>query len=94
MLNGERLGKLDRRGVYYKDVPPGSYAATTTMTHRVVHFAVGAGERKYVRFSAGIFDSHMHPELVDAARGESEASRLERLNPGLNIPRPPGSRSP
>ena len=81
MLNGEKLGKLDRRGVFFRDVPPGSYAATTTITNRVVHFAVGAGERKYVRFSSGIFESHMHPELVDPAKGEAETGKLGLLAP-------------
>ena len=81
MLNGEKLGKLDRRGVFIVDVLPGSYAATTTMTNRVVHFSVRAGERKYVRFHSGIFESHMHPELVDAAKGEAEVSGIGFLGP-------------
>ena len=81
MLNGEKLGKLDRRGVYVRDVPPGSYAATTTMTNKVVNFSVSAGEKKYVRFDSGIFDTHMHPELVDPARGEAEAGKLGLLGP-------------
>ena len=81
MLNGEKLGKLDRRGVYVRDVPPGSYAATTTMTNRVVNFSVSAGEKKYVRFDSGIFESHMHPELVDPAKGEAETGKLGLLAP-------------
>lgn len=79
LLNGERVGKLDKPAVFYSDVPPGSYAVTTTKTSRVANFAVRAGEKKYVRLSSGFFETQMHPELVDPAKGESECSGLEVL---------------
>jgi hypothetical protein len=79
LLNGAWVGRPRGRGVYFRDVPPGSYAVTTSMTSVVAHFSVGAGERKYVRLSTGYFESHMHPELVDPARGEAEISGLEVL---------------
>ena len=79
LLNGEALGKLDRPGLFFKDVPPGSYAVTTTKTSRVANFAVGAGDKKYVRLTKGFFEDQMHPELVDPAKGEPESSGLEVL---------------
>jgi hypothetical protein len=82
LLNGERIGRLDRPGVIFKDVPPGSYAVTSTRISKVVNFAVGAGDRKYVRFSSGYFEPHMHPEMVDAARGEAEAAGLRVAGQG------------
>lgn len=82
LLNGERVGKLDRRGVFFRDVLPGSYAATTTMTSKVANFSLRAGERKYVKFVSSLFETHMHPELVDPAKGEAEAASLDRLGPG------------
>lgn len=77
LLNGERVGKLDRRGVFFKDVLPGSYAATTTMTSKVANFSLRAGERMYVKFTSSLFETHMHPELVDPARGAAEVSTLD-----------------
>jgi hypothetical protein len=76
LLNGERVGRPNRPGVFFKDVPPGSYAVTTTLTSRVVHFALAAGEKKYIRLTSGFFESHLHPELVDAAKGEAESAGL------------------
>lgn len=78
LLNGERVGRPNRPGVFFKDVPPGSYAVTTTLTSRVVHFALAAGEKKYIRLTSGFFESHLHPELVDAATGEAESAGLGR----------------
>ncbi len=86
LLNGERVGRTDRRGVYVRDVAPGSYAVTTTMTARVVNFSVAAGERKYVRFSNAFFDARIYPELVEASKGESESASLERLDPPRTVP--------
>ena len=40
---------------------------------------IGAGEKKYVRLTSGFFEGRMHPELVDPAKGEAEASGLEVL---------------
>jgi hypothetical protein len=79
LLNGEWVGKPDQRGVFIRDVLPGSYAVTTSMTSRVANFAIGAGEKKYVRLSSGLFEGRMLPELVDAAKGEAEAAGLEVL---------------
>ena len=79
LLNGASVGRPRTRGVYVRDIPPGSYAVTTSMTPVVANFSVGAGEKKYVRLTAGFFESHMHPELVDPARGEAEVSGLEVL---------------
>lgn len=79
LLNGEVLGKLDRPSLFFSDVPPGSYAVTTTKTSKVANFSVAAGEKKYVKLSGGVFDAFMHPELVDPARGEGEAAGLEVL---------------
>jgi hypothetical protein len=77
LLNGEKVGRLDRRGVFFKDVLPGSYAATTTMTSKVANFSLRAGERKYVKLVGSLFETHMHPELVDPARGAAEVSTLD-----------------
>ena len=82
LLNGEGVGKPDRRGVFFRDVLPGSYAVTTAMTAKVVNFSVAAGERKYVKFSSTIFGSHLYPELIDPARGEAEASGLSPMGQG------------
>ena len=79
LLNGEWVGKPDQRGVFIRDVLPGSYAVTTSTTSRVVNFAVGAGEKKYVRLTSGFFEGRMLPELVDPAKGEAETSGLEVL---------------
>ena len=76
LLNGLRVGKPGRRGVVYRDVAPGSYAVTTTMTSSVVNFSVAAGEKKYVRINASLLKSQLLPELVDQAEGEAEAARL------------------
>jgi hypothetical protein len=76
LLNGVRVGKPGRRGVVYRDVAPGSYAVTTTITSSVVNFAVAAGERKYVRINAGLLKTQLLPVLVDQAEGEAEVSRL------------------
>ena len=78
LLNGERVGRPNKPGVFFRDVPPGSYAVTTTLTSRVVHFALAAGEKKYIRLSSGFFESHLYPELVDAATGEAESAGLSR----------------
>ena len=81
LLNGEGLGRADRRGVAYRDVTPGSYTVATTLSARVVHFAVAAGESKYVRLEAGFFETQLHPELVDPARGASEVEGLGPFSP-------------
>lgn len=82
LLNGEKIGKPSRPGVFFRDVPPGSYAVTTTMTQKVVNFALAAGDKRYVRLASGFFASQLHPELVDAATGEAETSSLNLVGPG------------
>jgi len=82
LLNGDKLGKLDRDSVIFRDVSPGSYAVTTTMTAKVVHFAMRAGEKKYVKLDRDLFGSHTYPELIDSAQGEAEASRLRVMSQG------------
>lgn len=82
LLNGANVGKLARVGVIFRDVPPGSYAVATTMSSRIVNFAVGAGERKYVKLTGGFFDLHMHPEMVDPAKGEAEVSGIVPMGQG------------
>ena len=77
LLNGEKVGRPNRPGVFFRDVPPGSYAVSTTMTPRVANFALAAGEKKYVRLTSGFFASQLHPELVDAATGESDIAGLD-----------------
>jgi hypothetical protein len=79
LLNGEKVGKFIRPGVYFKDVLTGSYAVTTTMTAKVAFFHVDAGEKKYVKFDNDFFGSVIYPELVEPAKGEAEASNLNRL---------------
>jgi hypothetical protein len=82
LLNGDKLGKLDRDSVIFRDVLPGSYAVTTTMTAKVVHFSMRAGEKKYVKLDRDLFGSHTYPELIDSAQGEAEASRLRIMSQG------------
>ena len=82
LLNGERVGKLDQAGVIFRDIRPGSYAVTASRISNVVNFSMGAGDRKYVRFTSGLFEKYMHPEMVDPARGESEAAGLRVIGQG------------
>jgi len=79
LLNGERVGRADRRGMYYVDVAPGSYAVTTRLSARVVNFSVAAGERKYLRFANDLLVKFSYPELVEPGEGERESRGLERL---------------
>ena len=79
MINGDKVGKFIRPGVYLKDLPPGNYAVTTSMTSKVVFFRLDAGDRKYVRFDNDFFGSVLRPELIDARTGESDVSGLDRL---------------
>lgn len=79
MINGDKVGKFIRSGVYFKDLPPGSYAVTTTMTSKVVFFRLDAGDRKYVKFDNDFFGSVLRPELIDPRSGESDVSGLDGL---------------
>ena len=79
LLNGAKVGKLNRRVVYFRDVPPGSYAVTTTLTSAVVHFSMREGEKKYVRLNSSLLQSKLLPEIVDPAAGEAETAGLPRV---------------
>ena len=76
LLNGEALGKFRQAGVVARDVPPGSYALATTTSATVVNFALRAGETKYFWLTGGFFDQHLHPELVDPAKGAADVAGL------------------
>ena len=76
LLNGTSLGKPVNRGKFYRDVAPGSYAVKTSLTQDIVNFHVAAGERKYIRLNTS-YSFRVTPELVDAARGESDTSSLD-----------------
>ncbi len=82
LLNGASVGKFRQVGVIFRDVPPGSYAVATTMSSKIVNFAVRAGETRYVRLTGGYFESHMHPELVEPARGEADVSGIVPVGEG------------
>jgi len=82
LLNGEKVGKPDRPSMFFRDVLPGSYAVTTTLTSKIVNFYMGAGEKKYVKLNNSFFGSQMYPELVDSAKGEAEASGLGLMGQG------------
>jgi len=81
LINGDKVGKFIRPGVYIRDLPPGNYAVTTTMTSKVAFFRLEAGDRKYVKFDNDFFGSVLRPELIDAKSGESDVSGLDRLVP-------------
>jgi hypothetical protein len=65
----------------FRDVPPGKYAVTTTMTSEVVNIDIRAGEKKYIKLNYG-FGFRIYPELVDATTGEAEASDLSLVGQG------------
>ena len=75
LLNGQKVGSAVPRGVFFRDVPPGKYTVTTTMTSDVVTFDIVGGEKKYVKLNYG-FGFRIYPELVDSATGEAESSEL------------------
>jgi uncharacterized protein DUF2846 len=75
LLSGQKVGDAKPRGVFFRDVAPGKYSVTTTMTSQVVNFDVAAGEKKYVKLSYS-FGFNIYPELVDPATGEAESSGL------------------
>ena len=75
LLNGAKVGIAAPRGVFFRDVAPGRYTVTTTMTSQVVSLDLAAGEKKYVRLGYS-FGFNIYPELVDATTGEAESSEL------------------
>ena len=74
-LNGEVVGKATPRAIYLKDVPPGSYAVTTSMTSEKVNFVLAEGQKQYVRISYK-FGFNIYPELVDGPTAEKEVQDL------------------
>ena len=74
-LNGEVVGKATPRAIYLKDVPPGSYAVTTSMTSEKVNFVLAEGQKQYVRISYK-FGFNIYPELVDEPAAEKEVQDL------------------
>ena len=77
-LNGATVGKATPRGVYFKDVLPGSYSVTTSLTKDVVNFTLAGGQSQYVKFSYG-FGFNIYPELVEVTLGEREIQDLSLL---------------
>jgi len=75
LLNGKKVGNATPRGVFFRDVAPGKYSVTTTMTSQVVNFDVVGSEKKFVKLSYS-FGFNIYPELVDSATGEAESSEL------------------
>ncbi|HEX2650437.1 MAG TPA: DUF2846 domain-containing protein [Burkholderiales bacterium] len=80
VLNGERIGKPLHRGVFFRDVAPGSYAVTTTIASDIVNFRVNAGERVYVKLNPG-WGFRIAPLLVEPATGEAESSGMTLVQP-------------
>lgn len=78
LLNGQKAGNAVPRGVFFRDVSPGKYSVTTTMTSEIVNFDVVAGEKKYIKLSYA-FGFRIYPELVDSATGEAESSELSYI---------------
>jgi Protein of unknown function (DUF2846) len=82
LLNGAKVGNAVPRGVFFKDVSPGKYAVTTTMTSEIVNIDMAAGEKKYIKLNYAL-GFRIYPELVDTATGEAEASELSLItDPG------------
>ncbi len=77
-LNGLAVGRAIPRGVYFRDVAPGHYAVTTSMTNEVVKFELVAGQRQFVRINYAL-GFRIYPELVDALAGENETNDLSYI---------------
>ena len=82
VLNGERIGKPLHRGLFFKDVAPGSYAVTTTIASDIVNFRVRAGERVYIKLNPG-WGFRIAPLLVEPPVGEAESSGMAVVPPSL-----------
>jgi hypothetical protein len=82
LLNGERVGKPLHRGMFFKDVAPGSYAVTTTIASDIVNFRVNAGQRVYVKLNPG-WGFRIAPLLVEPSVGEAESSGMTVVQPSL-----------
>jgi len=66
--------------VFYRDVLPGSYAVTTTMTSNVVHFSIGAGERKPMLFPQRAEVTHALAREPMLARAQERQHELGLKN--------------
>lgn len=77
-LNGAVVGKAAPRGAYFRDVPPGTYTVTTSMTNEKVNFVLAAGEQQYIRLSYS-FGFNIYPELVETSTGEKEIQDLSYI---------------
>lgn len=82
ILNGVSIGKPLRRGMFYRDVAPGSYAVTTSMASDIANFRVNAGEKTYVKLNPG-WGLRISPLLMDPATGEAESSGMNLIQPSL-----------
>lgn len=74
-LNGEKVGDSVPGGFFFTDRLPGNYeVAMSTEVERKATFTLDQGQIRYIRMSIGfgIIAGRVHPELVDAAQGESE----------------------
>lgn len=80
VLNGVRLGKPLQRGMFYRDVPPGSYGVTTTIASDIVNFRVDPGRRTYIKLNPG-WGLRIAPVLVDAEVGAAESSDMNIVQP-------------
>jgi len=80
LLNGERIGKPLHRGMFFRDVAPGSYAVTTTIASDIVNFRVNAGQRVYIKLNPG-WGFRIAPLLVEPSVGEAESSGMTLVQP-------------
>lgn len=78
-LNWNVVGKATPRGVYFRDVSPGSYTITTSMTKQEISFVLGTGQTRYVRLSYS-FGFKIYPELIEASVGEREIQDLRYID--------------
>jgi hypothetical protein len=79
LLNGDKVGDCTPNGVFYKDVAPGDYeASTATEVEHKLTFAVAAGDEKYVRcyISIGIVIGHGNLELVAPEEAKPDIASL------------------
>jgi hypothetical protein len=58
-----------------KDVLPGEYSVTTSMTNTIVKFTVVSGQKQFIRLSYSL-GFNIYPELVDPLEGEREIQDL------------------
>ena len=79
MLNGEKVGKAEPGGVFFKDVPPGNYEVSTeTEVEKTATFTLAAGEVRYIELTIGIgfLVGRVYPSLVDPGEGQEAIQDL------------------